>query len=158
MAKRKTAERGYGGPHQLERRRVAKLVAAGLAICPRCGQLVRPGDEWDLDHRDDRQGYLGASHRACNRATRAIAAKRRKRGGRKRGPPAVTIQHRTSEELAEMVPRGHVRCGRCGCLLIPSEPFMIAENGPQHEPGHPHCELVYQPGEPPSPRTWSRNW
>jgi hypothetical protein len=65
--------RGYGHDHQLRRKRLAPLVAAGLAVCVRCGQSIKAGSEWALDHRDDRQGYLGPAHARCN--ARAGAAK-----------------------------------------------------------------------------------
>jgi hypothetical protein len=52
-------ERGYGTAHKKERARVDRIVQAGEAACARCGGLVEPGSEWYLDHRDDRQGYLG---------------------------------------------------------------------------------------------------
>jgi hypothetical protein len=55
--------------HQKLRRRWAPAVAAGVVNCARCGQLIRPGQVWDLDHRDDRVGYLGPAHRKCNRST-----------------------------------------------------------------------------------------
>jgi hypothetical protein len=62
--KRSTNARGYGVVHQTTRRRVAEFVAAGLAVCARCGLPIDPArHEWDLDHRDDRRGYLGPSHR-----------------------------------------------------------------------------------------------
>jgi hypothetical protein len=41
-------------------------VNAGKATCARCHQPIEPGEDWQLDHRDDRQGYLGPSHRRCN--------------------------------------------------------------------------------------------
>jgi hypothetical protein len=66
---------------------VAKCCAGGAPVVPRDrvqhGQRYRPllrsfassaletleAEEWDLDHRDDRRGWLGSSHRACNRST-----------------------------------------------------------------------------------------
>jgi hypothetical protein len=54
--------------HQASRKRWAEAVASGSVKCARCKQLIHPLEPWDLDHRDDRRGYLGPSHRACNRA------------------------------------------------------------------------------------------
>lgn len=62
-----TTSRGYGAHHQRMRERLKPLVESGQAVCSRCGRLILPNEHWDLDHRDDRKGYLGASHRACNR-------------------------------------------------------------------------------------------
>jgi hypothetical protein len=64
---RNTTQRGYGTSHQQLRAAWAPRVAAGRAHCARCGQPIKPTDVWDLDHRDDRGGYLGPSHRKCNR-------------------------------------------------------------------------------------------
>jgi hypothetical protein len=73
-AKAKTKERGYGKPHQRLRALVARQVAAGVAYCSRCGGWIPPGTPFDLDHSDDRNGYLGASHRYCNRSSGARRA------------------------------------------------------------------------------------
>jgi hypothetical protein len=78
----------YSGTHRTTRANVARLVRGGGYRCARgedcrysefvngvwLGGLIHPGEAWDLDHTDDRRGYLGASHLSCNRAA----------GGRKR--------------------------------------------------------------------------
>jgi hypothetical protein len=64
------SQRGYGAAHQAARKRLAQLVASGLAMCARCGVPIAAGAEFDLDHTDDRAGYLGPSHVSCNRGQR----------------------------------------------------------------------------------------
>jgi hypothetical protein len=59
----------YSGPHQAIRR--ALLPDAYGRPCPRCGLPMLPGQALDLDHTDDRAGYLGCSHAKCNRAAGA---------------------------------------------------------------------------------------
>lgn len=65
-----TSQRGYGSAHQRTRIAIAQSVNAGHARCARCGKPIRVGQPWDLDHTDNRNGYLGASHATCNRGTR----------------------------------------------------------------------------------------
>lgn len=60
------AERGYGAEHWRLRKAVAAEVAAGRAVCARCGMRLSPSTPWHLDHTDDRRGYLGPSHTTCN--------------------------------------------------------------------------------------------
>jgi hypothetical protein len=72
--------RGYGAEHQRIRRALQRLVAAGCAVCTRCSKTIALGEDWDLDHTDDRRGYRGAAHSSCNRRAGALkqAAARRK--------------------------------------------------------------------------------
>jgi hypothetical protein len=65
------AERGYLKEHFELRAKVAKLVESGRAQCARCGGWILSTGPWDLDHRDDRRGWLGPSHRACNRSSKS---------------------------------------------------------------------------------------
>lgn len=76
-----TSARGYGTPHQAKRKQLAPIVAAGRAVCWRCGFPIHPNEPWDLGHDDDdRRVYRGPEHRACNRATT----------GRSRRQPNIT--------------------------------------------------------------------
>jgi hypothetical protein len=68
-SKGKTKARGYGIRHKDRRKAWKRIVEAGTATCARCGMSIDPWEPWDLDHTDDRRGYLGVSHQACNRAT-----------------------------------------------------------------------------------------
>jgi hypothetical protein len=63
----KTKARGYGAKHKRYRKAWARRVAAGLEPCRRCGKLIAPDEPFDLDHNDERTGYLGPSHVSCNR-------------------------------------------------------------------------------------------
>jgi hypothetical protein len=50
---------------------LAGEVAAGRAMCARCGLPVAPGQHWDVGHVDGGgpNDYAGVEHRSCNRAT-----------------------------------------------------------------------------------------
>jgi ribosomal protein L24E len=61
----------YGTRHRAYRRVLARDVAAGRARCSRCGELIEPGESWDLGHVDGSTLYAGPEHRRCNRATAA---------------------------------------------------------------------------------------
>jgi hypothetical protein len=50
------------------------VVAAGGVCCARCGEPIAPGEDWHLDHTDDRSDYLGPSHRRCNLLAGALKA------------------------------------------------------------------------------------
>ena len=62
-----TTARGYGAEHQRLRAQYEPTVKAGHAACARCGEPIGPDALWELDHSDDRDAYIGPSHRACNR-------------------------------------------------------------------------------------------
>lgn len=62
--------RGYDRSHRAIR--AAGLPHAYGTPCARCGDTMLEGQDLDLDHNDDRTGYLGFSHRACNRAAGAV--------------------------------------------------------------------------------------
>lgn len=71
LARGSRQSRGYGAEHDRRRRELAPIVAAGAAMCARCGQPIAAGAMWDLGHDDnDRARYVGPEHAACNRATR----------------------------------------------------------------------------------------
>lgn len=75
-----TAARGYGYGH--ERLRKALLPTAYGKPCGRCGEPMLRGQPLDLDHTDDRAGYRGMAHAACNRSAGAKSKQRQ--------PPAGT--------------------------------------------------------------------
>lgn len=65
-----TVARGYGSVHQKLRKQWAQKVKDGIVACVRCGNIIFPGEPWDLGHDDqDRSQYAGPEHRRCNRAT-----------------------------------------------------------------------------------------
>jgi hypothetical protein len=66
----------YGGLHRTARKRWKRQVEQGLVACSRCGQPISPTEHWDLDHADNGAGYLGPSHRRCNRAAGAAKTNR----------------------------------------------------------------------------------
>ena len=66
-----TSAKGYGAQHQRLRAQWAPIVAAGGALCAKCGQTIRPGERWDLGHvpGSGKRMYQGPEHRECNRST-----------------------------------------------------------------------------------------
>jgi hypothetical protein len=69
-------QRGYGVSHYRRRDALKRRVESGLETCARCQLPILPGDEWALDHTDDREGYLGPSHKICNDRAGGQAAHR----------------------------------------------------------------------------------
>jgi hypothetical protein len=68
--KRSANVRGYGRAHQLVRLKALAEFVDG-SPCPRCELPMHEGQRLDMDHADDRSGYLGLSHSWCNRARKA---------------------------------------------------------------------------------------
>ena len=67
--------RGYDATHDRERRRWTAILARQPVPCARgCGALIHTGDQWHLDHTDDRTGYLGPSCAHCNLSAAGKAA------------------------------------------------------------------------------------
>ena len=93
-----TTARGYGHDHQQARAKLAPLVAAGGAVCARCGYPIAAGAPWDLGHTLDRQGYTGPEHRRCNR-----------RDGGKRGNRARLARRRSTSLEWGGMPRRKTR-------------------------------------------------
>lgn len=56
----------YGSEHKRLRRRYAREVEAGMAVCCRCLKPIHPQAQWHLDHAADGEGYLGPAHALCN--------------------------------------------------------------------------------------------
>jgi hypothetical protein len=70
--------RKYGPGHRALRARFERVVAAGEAVCARCGDPIAPTDLWDLGHVDGTFEYAGPEHARCNRATSTHRAERRR--------------------------------------------------------------------------------
>lgn len=68
-ARGSSTARGYGVEHQRERARWSPLVAQGVVLCFRCGEMIPANAPWDLGHDDDnRSRYTGPEHVGCNRS------------------------------------------------------------------------------------------
>jgi hypothetical protein len=63
----RTVGAGYGEDHRRLRKKFDRQIKVGwMPPCARCGKAIYPGQEWHLDHSDDRSGWLGPSHARCN--------------------------------------------------------------------------------------------
>jgi hypothetical protein len=60
------------------------MVEAGMVRCARCGELIKPGEPFDLGHVDGsgKTLYSGIEHRKCNRATAKHKKERERRWSR----------------------------------------------------------------------------
>jgi hypothetical protein len=74
-----TTERGYGAPHQQERKRWEPAVNAGRETCRETycfypSRLIEPGMKWELahDHESPTTRYKGPAHQVCNRMEELI--------------------------------------------------------------------------------------
>ena len=84
-------DRGYG--YQYQKLRKALLPSAYGTPCARCGLPMLPGQKLHLDHNDDRTGWIGFSHAACNVRAAAKKARAIQLYG-KRPRPTATDAHR----------------------------------------------------------------
>jgi len=62
-----TTARGYGWTHRRDRAGWAPVVQAGAVRCRRCGDLIEPGQAWDLGHNDERTSAAPEHRGKCNR-------------------------------------------------------------------------------------------
>jgi hypothetical protein len=62
--------RGYGSEHRRLRAHWQQVIDAGEEVlCVRCYRPILPRlHAFDLDHTEDRLGWLGPAHRFCNRS------------------------------------------------------------------------------------------
>ena len=61
-----------------------------LRTASQAGQLINPGDGWDLGH-DEQRNYRGPEHQACNRATRGALREPRELHRPPPDPPTLVI-------------------------------------------------------------------
>lgn len=67
-ARPNTRSRGYGGQHQRVRDQLLARWRQGDP-CVLCGRPMMDRRKIDLAHNENRSGWKGLSHAACNRAT-----------------------------------------------------------------------------------------
>ena len=97
MARKKlpsATRRGYGVEHR--RRVAAEREQQYGKPCVRCGYPMVRGQVIQLDHTDDRSGYLGWSHQRCN-----VAASNRRRAELRRAQGFVPRRRRRAKAQAE---------------------------------------------------------
>jgi hypothetical protein len=75
----------YGKAYRLARARWSGSVMSGLVKCGRCGELIKGGDSWHLDHLES--GLLAPSHAECNMAAGGATTSRLARDASKKDEP-----------------------------------------------------------------------
>jgi hypothetical protein len=71
-------QRGYGVTYRRGRAVVKPLVAAGLARCVYCGEVIVGA--FHLDHSDDRRSVRGPAHPRCNVVEAGLKSARLRHG------------------------------------------------------------------------------
>jgi hypothetical protein len=115
LLRARTSARGYGAEHERLRRSWARTVAIGIVACARCGQLISPGEPWDLGHDDyDRTVYTGPSGISATTITTALSTQgrsigratglQRLAGGRRAGGEAAASGYGTRFQVAKQSP------------------------------------------------------
>src|SRR5689334_3879774 len=56
----------YGVAHRAVRKRWEPIVAAGQAVCWRCGEPIPADAVWHLGHSADGKRWMGPEHASCN--------------------------------------------------------------------------------------------
>jgi hypothetical protein len=75
-----TTDRDYGVRHKRTCEYWRPFVRAGLVTCPVCGERIDPREPWHLGHSDDRQTYIGPTHKICNLREAGLKTARLRRG------------------------------------------------------------------------------
>jgi hypothetical protein len=161
-AERRAHSERYGGNHRRERRRWESKVRKGVVPCSRCGELIQPGQRWDLDHADDGdpRSYLGPAHSRCNRAVAGPPRTSPRPSSSRRG---YGKRHkRLRAAWAPQVAAGGVCCARCGEPIVLGEPWDLGHDdydrtkyrGPEHRA----CNRATAGRRAPEPLVASRVW
>ena len=150
-----TTKGGWGHQHQRRRAALAPYVNAGKATCCRCHEPIHQGEEWHLDHSDDRTSYNGVAHATCNLAaagdkTFALHGHNGHNGHRVSGSVSGSFN-----ALKRKADSGIVRCGLCGYLILRDEAWQDGRFGPEHSV----CEFAaMEDFDPLGVRLWSQDW